>query len=519
MHIADHIRYWARNRPDVAAAIFDDGTALTWRQLDDGSDRIAAGLLLRGLVAGDRVSVLLDAHPAFVELAAACIKAGLILSPLNIRLTGPELLHQLRDAGSRLVVTSAALGPGLATAQQALPELDICCTDGQTGPGYETLRARHATALRAFAPDDGLFLCYTSGTTGLPKAALLTHHGVRAAGLSKQISDGITCHDRVLSLAPLCLTAGLVTNLTQITFLVGATILLESRFDPERALQRIVREQVTTMAMVPLMLDRMSQLPAFARADLGRLQHVTTGGPDLTQALIGRYRERGVSLDPSFGQTEASSVVTWSRRSEMGDRFAASGRPIMHTEIRIADDEDRELAVGDAGEILVRGPGVMHGYWNRPEQTAETLRNGWLHTGDVGYVDEAGYLFVCDRKKDMYRSGGLNVYPTEVEQAILPALPSGTDLAVIGLPDTRWGEIGLLVIGNNAAIDADALKAHMQQQLAAYKHPKQLVVIEGPLPRNATGKIRKVELRDRFKAHPDDITPLGTAPGNADTSY
>lgn len=500
-HIADHLRYWACNRPQLAAAEFASGP-LSWAALDAGSDELANGLLGIGLNPGDRVAALLDSTPEFVELVAACIKAGLILCPLNVRLTAPELLHQIQDSGAAVLLTAKSPSLRLEPAAHELGALPVYCMDAHAGRDFRCLRSAVGPAQRRFAPDDGLFLCYTSGTTGLPKAALLSHGGVRAAGLAKQIADGITHRDRVWSMAPLCLTAGLVTNLVQISFLVGATIVFGSAADPEQALAHVVSQRITTMAMVPLMLERMSQTEAFAHAELSGLQHVTTGGPDLTAELVARYAQRGVSLDPSFGQTEASSIVTWSRRRDMGDRLHASGRAIPHTEVRIFDEDDRALPAGQAGEIVVRGPGVMRGYWRRPDETATALRNGWLHTGDIGFLDEQSYLTVCDRKKDMIRSGGFNVYPAEVEQALLPALAATAEIAVVGVPDPRWGEVGLLVVGGDPRVDIDALRRRMQATLAGYKQPRYCVVIDEALPRNATGKIRKVDLRQRFASLP-----------------
>ena len=331
---------------------------------------------------------------------------------------------------------------------------------------------------------------------------------VRDNALAKHLPDGVTPADRVLALASLGLTAGLVSTLTQLGFVFGCAQSLQRTYDPARCLQLIQDDRISVMANVPVFLELMLREPSFGRTDLSTLRHATTGGATVTLELLRAYAEQGVQLAQSYGLTEAGIFVATMPGDEVEGHLGSAGRAVMHGEIRIVDDEDRELPPTEAGEIIYRGPGIMREYWNQPDATASTLRGGWLHTGDVGTLDAEGYLTVCDRKKDMIRSGGLNVYPAEVER-VLGGIPGFEDIAVVGVPDDRWDEVGMLVIGASAVVaDLDVLREVCAAHLASYKHPHHVVRLGDALPRNASGKIRKVDLRERFPVPPPDAVSL-----------
>ena len=324
----------------------------------------------------------------------------------------------------------------------------------------------------------------------------------------KHLPDGVTPADRVLALASLGLTAGLVSTLTQLGFVFGCAQSLQRTYDPAHCLQLIQDDRISVMANVPVFLELMLREPSFGRTDLSTLRHATTGGATVTLELLRAYAERGVQLAQSYGLTEAGIFVATMPGDEVEGHLGSAGRAVMHGEIRIVDDEDRELPPTEAGEIIYCGPGIMREYWNQPDATASTLRGGWLHTGDVGTLDAEGYLTVCDRKKDMIRSGGLNVYPAEVER-VLGGIPGFEDIAVVGVPDDRWDEVGMLVIGASAVVaDLDVLREVCAAHLASYKHPHHVVRLGDALPRNVSGKIRKVDLRERFPVPPPDAVSL-----------
>jgi len=508
VRIADYIRYWAAADPS-SIAIRTPQAAISWQALDRRSDELAAGLRLAGLAPGDRLCALLNSRIEYIELTAACLKAGIIICPLNIALTPHELSHQIMDSGARAIVTESAAAAGLHHVIGKIGGVRIWCIDGDAGPRFDDLYDINARAqVRRASPDDGSFLCYTSGTTGTPKAALLTEKSVQGAGRAILMADGITHDDRILALAPTYVTGSIVCNLTQYTFMGGATYLMGIGTDPEQILPFIINEGVTGTAMVPYFYQLISEAPQFAANDLSTLRHCTTGGPDLTEQLIDTYRARGVSLNTAFGQTEMSGAICWANRRWMGDRLRAVGRPLPSVNLRIVDEEDRDVAPGESGEILVQGAGLMREYWNRPEATEEDFRGGWHHTGDVGSLDDGGYVYIHDRKKDMIRSGGVNVFPAEIEQALQGAFPVSSEIAVIGVPDDKWGEVGMLVVANDQPVDLPQVQSILAERLARYKHPYHLVVMAGPLPRNASGKVRKVDLRQRYPTVPADAQAL-----------
>ncbi|MEU7811432.1 AMP-binding protein [Pseudonocardia sp. NPDC049154] len=519
MNLAELVRFWGHWRPEHEALICGD-VRQNWAELDAVTDAVAAGLAARGVRPGDRVGALLGNRPELVHVILGTLKLGAVSVPLNVRLTAGELAPLVLDADCRVVVTEEALAPALEVAAAAQP-LDVVCLGGTDLPGYAELLSVGTTPPAVeIADDDAAFLCYTSGTTGVQKGAVLTHRSVLAPAEAKVVSEGLSWRDRILVAVPLVYTGAVISCFMQFTVYAGGTMVLERDFDPDRYLDMIERHRISALTTVPVLWERMAQSPDFARRDLSSLVSAAVGGAPVRLDLLETYRERGVSLVQVYGMTEASGLISALRAEDAAAYPGYAGKAIMGTAIRIAAadpaDHSATAAPGEVGEILVRGAHVMREYWRNPEATAATmLPGGWLRSGDLGVMDERGYLKVVDRTKDMLISGGINVYPAEIERA-LAGVEGVTELAVIGVPDERWGEVPMLVVhcaGDPAPV-LDRLTEKARGDLAGFKRPR-FAVAAGPLPRTFSGKIAKPELRKAYPAVPADAVALRVSSAEA----
>jgi fatty-acyl-CoA synthase len=491
---------WVRDRALVTPeriAIEHRGEQTTYAELDARSERLAEALLRLGLRQGDRVASLTGNRPEHVELFFACAKAALVLAPLSWRLAPAELAYQLthaepaalfvepdRDALADAALELAASRPRRLALARA--ELDAFAQPGAT------------TAPGVPADDDDLLLLYTAGTTGRPKGARLTHRNCFWTNLSFDRTADLRATDVVLQLLPQFHVGGWNVQ-PLLAWWKGATVVLESKFDPARALELIERRQITTMMGVPANYLFMAAEPRFGGADLSSLRRVIVGGAPMPEPLLRTWRDRGVEIVQGYGLTEASPNVLCLPPEDATRRLGWAGKPYPHVEVALADPASGTLVDGrGSGELLVRGPGVFAGYWRDPEGTRASVRDGWLHTGDIAERDAEGFYRIRDRLKDMYISGGENVYPAEVE-ATLHEHPAVADAAVIGVPDERWGEVGvaIVVVQPGASVDEQDLLAHCRRHLAAFKAPR-VVRLAEELPRSPSGKLLKRELRERF---------------------
>ncbi|GAA4689270.1 long-chain fatty acid--CoA ligase [Pseudonocardia yuanmonensis] len=518
MNLAELVRFWGHWRPEHEALICGD-VRQSWAELDAVTDAVAAGLAARGVRPGDRVGALMGNRPELVHVILGTLKLGAVSVPLNVRLMAGELAPLVLDADCRVVVTEEALAPALEVAAAAQP-LDVVCLGGADLPGYaELLSAGTTPPIVEIAADDAAFLCYTSGTTGVQKGAVLTHRSVLAPAEAKVVSEGLSWRDRILVAVPLVYTGAVISCFMQFTVYAGGTMVLERDFDPDRYLDMIERHRISALTTVPVLWERMAQSPDFTRRDLSSLVSAAVGGAPVRLDLLETYRERGVSLVQVYGMTEASGLISALRAEDAAAYPGYAGKAIMGTTIRIAGTDPAETATaGEVGEILVRGAHVMRGYWRNPEATAATmLPGGWLRSGDLGAMDERGHLKVVDRTKDMLISGGINVYPAEIERA-LAGVEGVTELAVIGVPDERWGEVPMLVV--HCAGDPDPVLDRLAEKargdLAGFKRPR-FAVAAGPLPRTFSGKIAKPELRKAYPTVPADAVALrvSSAEGSA----
>lgn len=511
MNIAELVRYWARWRPDHSAIIHNDEHT-SWAELDARSDAIARGLRSAGIVKGDRVGLLMTNRLEAPLVTIACLKLGAIFVPLNFRLTAPELLPLLQDAECSLVVTEAAHVDQLALAHDTLG-FKIYSVDGGDVASFVDLEDETGPVpVEDIALTDAAFICYTSGTTGQQKGALLTHGGAMYPGMAKNLAEGLTWRDKILVAVPFVFTGAVISCFIQFTVNAGGTMVLESDFNIDRYLHVIEKHRVSVATTVPVIWERLMRSPDFARADLSSMISAAAGGAPVSVDLIEAYRAKGIAMIQSYGLTEASGLVGTMHSEDAMHRIGWAGRAIMGTQFRIADGDCNTLPLGEVGEILVKGPHVMREYWRKPEVTAATIVDGWLRTGDVGMMDEAGFIKIMDRAKDMLISGGINVYPAEIEKA-LAAVPGIGEIAVIGVPDNDWGEVPMIVahgVTDSASVLA-GIEAEGAKSLAKFKRPKTIVFLDQPLPRTLSGKVSKPALRAMFPTVPEAASRLFSA--------
>jgi len=496
------------------ALVFRD-QRLSYGELHDRAARLAQALAGDGVAKGDRVAILLKNDPTWFDVFFAVAALGAVLVPVNYLLRGKEVAFILNDSGA----TTLVLGDDLAeVASAALAESPACGralvvanAGGEAGPGAGALAG--ARELSAFASgsalrwpetelslDDRNLLQYTSGTTGFPKGATHTVSTLLWNSFH-QIGDfQVTQRERYLCVPALCWAAGL-HDFTLATLWVGGTVVLNPSggVTVEGLLQVIEEERITRVLLVPSILKQLVECPDLKRFDLTSLEGVFTGAEPVPVPVIRRFDEvlPETALVQGYGMSEGPTVATYLRAEDAIRKVGSCGKPVTNCELRVVDDQDRDLPPGETGEVLTRSPATMVGYWNREDASAEALRGGWMHTGDLGTLDEEGFLTISGRIKDMFISGGLNVYPAEIE-AVLLGEPGVAECAVFGVPDERWGEIGqaLVVPKPGTALEADALCERCREVLASYKVPARIEIRAEPLPRTASGKVQKFKLRE-----------------------
>jgi fatty-acyl-CoA synthase len=345
--------------------------------------------------------------------------------------------------------------------------------------------------------DDPCLVMYTSGTTGRPKGAVLTHGNMTWNAVNQSMGMEFTQRERTLGLAPLFHIGGLNGTLNP-TLLAGGCAVIVRGFDPGETLQVIEEQRVNSFFAVPTMLDAMARLPEFRTRNLSQLRTIGAAGAPLPLPTLRTWLDRGVTMQQAYGMTEAAPGCTVLDSADAVRKVGSAGKPLFFTDVRVVRPDGTDAGVDEVGEVIVQGPNVMAGYWDDPERTAEVLTDGWYHTGDAGSLDDEGFLYIRDRYKDMIISGGENVYPAEVESALLH-LPGIEEAAVIGVPDQKWGEVGLavLVATPGAQTDPDAVRTALRERLAGFKIPHHVRFVDA-LPKTATGKIRKFDLRARY---------------------
>jgi long-chain acyl-CoA synthetase len=491
-------------RGDATALSF--GTlSLTWHQFGDRVARLAGVLQSLGLRDGDRVSILAHGSHRYVEALHAALWAGGVGAPVNSRFSRAEIAEMLRDCAPRVLIADDAFLAEAVSIAPGLPEPPVLIHAGEGPPpagmiGYEAaLAATPPIADAGRGGDDLACLFYTGGTTGQAKGVMLSHANLCTNALNVAGPVGLGENAIHLHCGPLFHLAA-AGRMFAVTAFGGQHVVLR-HFDAAEVRRAIARHRVTIATFVPTMIGSLLADPDFAAQDLSSLRIISYGAAPMPETLQRRLMEAlpRCGLVQSYGMTETSPVVTM-LTPEMHDpalgKLTSAGRVIANVDLRIADAEDRPVARGVVGEIQVRGPTVMLGYWNRPDLTEAALRGGWMHTGDGGYLDADGYLFVVDRLKDMIVSGGENVYSAEVENAI-HSHPAVAECAVFGIPDAVWGEAvhAVVVPKDGQALTPAEVIAHCRGLIAGYKCPKAAEISAAPLPRSGVGKILKSALR------------------------
>ena len=485
--LSSAVTWWARLQPD-AVAINLEGDALTYRAYDGWADRIAVRVMAEGVNPGDRVAVLAANSLPYCALIMGIMRAGAIVAPINLRLTPHEIAEILDDLAPSLIFVDDERRPKLGAT--TAPVLDIAelrgLRDGAPqAPGVD------------LDPDAAVVIISTSGSTARPKGVVFTHRSMTGYAAEFALEEPeCTKGARVLILSPFATSAGFVQLMHYTT--LGGTLYVEPTFDPERALSLIEDEGINCFGGVPVFFERICALPRWRRADISSLRLVTVGGARVTKMLLDAWMAKGAIIRQIYGQTEIGGNGTI-MPAALAARFPEKcGRGGIFTELRVIGDDGRDLPPDTPGEILMRGPGLMRGYWNNPKATAEAIRDGWLHTGDIGMLDADGLLTFIDRKKDIIISGGLNISAAEVERAI-GEFEGVEEVLVIAADDQKFGETPMAILYANRAIEVAALVAHCNSRLADYKVPRYVVIEDEPLPRLATGKLSKPAVRSKWK--------------------
>jgi fatty-acyl-CoA synthase len=477
-NVGSWIAAWAEEQPDrTALSVAGSAERISYAELDVRANRAAAALRALGVVQGDRVAVALRSEPLFLELYFAAARLGAIFVPLNTRLAEPELAFQIADCRARIAVHCEDVELGPTGATRVL-----------TRGALLALRPERAAPPAALAGGERpQVIMYTSGTTGTPKGAVLPHRKTLYNSLNAELFFGLQRSDVVIAPVPLFHSFGLKILAVPALF-AGASLVLVDRFDPLELQAEVARQRASLLGAVPVMYRRMSEA-GLERAALASLRCAFSAGAPLDMATIRAFAAAGVRLVQGYGQTETSILCCLDAAHAL-THAGSVGRAVHHGEIRIGDESGRSVPPGTRGEVLVRGPIVMLGYWEREAETRAASIDGWHRTGDLGVMDADGFVTLVGRSREMYISGGENVYPAEVER-VLEQHPQVAEVAVVGVPDARWGEAGrAYVVPAGGELDPTGLLRFAREHLAAFKVPREVVSV-AQLPRTASGKVRK----------------------------
>jgi fatty-acyl-CoA synthase len=499
----DWVAYHAQHHGEsLALGCVEDGRRITWAQLEDRVAGVAATLRDLGVGPGDRVALISENDPRVFEVQFACMRLGALFVPLNWRLHVSEIQEICLDARPCVIVHDDDwAGVAVAVSEKADVAQRLSFNGRHDASDYEGALSAAVPfrATGAISIDQPTHILYTSGTTGRPKGAMSTNATLVWQALNTAHTTGYSqpgCHH--LNPMPLFHAGGLNVMANPILYFGGAVTTM-ARFDPEQVLHHLINHDppITHIAAIPLLYQRMTETPGFAAADLSRLRHGIIAGAIASPELLELWADRGFPLQPQYGGTEMGPMAT-----ALDDEAAnldhakrgSTGRAAPHTQIRLVDAAGRDVADGVTGEIWLRGPSITVGYWDRDNADYFT-EDGWFRTGDSAYRDQSGFYYPVGRVKEMFKSGGENIYPAEVEQ-VLSLHPDVRDVGVVGVADEEWGEVGLAVVvpEPGATITLDGLNTFAGQRLARYKLPKRLAVVD-EIPRNVTGKVSREQLR------------------------
>ena len=508
MNIAWWVKRWSVLHPNKTAIIFEDRT-ISYLRLHQLVNRASCWLQSLGIEKGDRVAVMLKNCPEFLELYLACSRLGALFVPINYRLAAPELEYTLTNARPRLFVFGSQFSETVNSLSlddrrplMLLAGIPECADadgtlDYQSGTeAFEGQRPFLTESMAPATPEEAHVIMYTSGTTGHPKGAVLSHRKTFFNCLNADIFFKLHFDDIMLVVLPLFHSGGLFIQASPV-FYKGGTLVIHPSFDPHRTHEDIRKYNVTKFLGVPTVYRSLVKEAAGNSLEFNSLKVAAIGGEKLTPQLMAEFQDAGFSLRQIMGQTE-TSILLWAHEDDARRKPDSVGRPVFHADVRVIDPQGRPCPAGEVGEIVVRGSIMMTEYWQDPVKSEDTIRGGWLYTGDLARMDADGYFYLIDRKSDMYISGGENIYPAEVER-ILRDHPGIEDIAVVGVSDQTWGEVGhaFVVPRRNYDLTAEDVLGFCEGRMARYKWPKK-VIFQNDFPRTALGKVRKTALKQDF---------------------
>lgn len=506
----DWLEKRAQLSPDRVALIdAETGQEVTYAQWNQRANRVAHALYHLGMRKHDRVAILAMNSLEYLDLLFACQKGGFILQALNWRLSSVELEKLIQSGTPRVLVYSPEFASKVSElCGHAHIRVDHVIAIGASVAASEHLSwhdmLRHASNNLYSLPeqasltvDDPWLLCYTGGTTGLPKAAILTHGTVTWNAINTVVSWGLTPDDTTILNLPLFHTGGLNVFTTPLVHIGGCSIVCRS-FDTDQVFDLIEDHTITVLVGVPTMLIMMQQHPRWHTTNFSSFKAIFSGGAPCPLPIIERFFEKHVNFKTGYGLTEAGPNTFWMPDEDGRRKAGAVGFPLFHIQIRIVNEAGQDCRPDEVGELRIKGPHVIPGYWNNPGATSKAIIDGWLHTGDLARRDSEGYIYVVGRSKDMIISGGENIYPAEIESALL-GHPSIAEAAIIGVPDTKWGEVGraVVVLKAEAQVNASELLSYLSEHLASYKLPRSVVFVQS-LPKTGAGKIDKQALQQQY---------------------
>ncbi len=509
MRLHDFLEYRARTQPETTLIEFGD-QCMSYAEADAAANHFANALIAAGLAPGDRFAFLSKNCVEYALMYFAASKSGVVPVPLNYRLAPPEWTYIVSDSESRLLFARGEFVAAISPARSNLPKVERWIAIDTVDPDWESWDAflgdrNTGHPKRHVAPEMDLYQMYTSGTTGRPKGAVLSQACVCANIGQASIEIERHAAERVLIVAPLYHAAAALISFVSVQ--MGDTLYVQEDFDPAEVVRALSEERIASTLLVPAMIQFcLLAVPDAAERSYDDLQRIVYGASAIAEATL---RDAIEAFDCGFiqayGMTETTGGATMlsvedheRALREKPELLTSAGRPLIGTEVRIVDEKGAPVPTGEIGEVAIRGPQLMSGYWNLPDATRESLRDGWMHTGDAGMLDEDGYLYIKDRTKDMIISGGENIYPREIEDVLLQHTAIG-DAAAIGVPDENWGEAvkAVVVLRNGESAEEREIIEFCRERLASYKCP-QSVDFTQALPRNPTGKVLKRELRDPY---------------------
>ena len=497
--VVDALTYWSRSKPDLTAIDFD-GDAVTYAELAAWADGVAHDLASRGVVPGDRVSFLGANSLEWAVASLGAMKVGAIAVGFNQRMLAGELTTLVEDCEPTVVYCEEALRPRLEEVQQTRNTFSIAVFEKDVRPLRGSDHAKYRTPVVDL--DTPTAIVFTSGTTGKPKGVIFTHATVAGEMHEWHLMEPIQPNNlRPVLVLPLFTAAGIIWGISRVV-LHGGTLFLQPGFDPAKALRTLAEDKANTLTGPPILFEQIAKAPGFTDADLSHMVTAHVGGARVPVDLLHKWQAKGVSLRQIYGQTEIGGSATAMPREEAAEHPDKCGWGGIFTKIRVVDAEGNDLPPNETGQILLRGPGMMPGYWRNEDATRSALIDGWLQTGDLGKLDENGYLTYVDRLKDMIISGGLNISPAEIE-SVINQIPEVEEVAVISVPDAKFGETPAALVKAAPGLAETDVVEFCNQRLADYKVPRYVVLLDEPLPRMASGKIAKRELRDFYADVPD----------------